>query len=339
MVRYHSVKDMSKDEWLQWRNKGVGASEVPTITGHNEYQCSLELFYKKLGAPTFDIHNLAMLIGTETEDVNATFWQYWEGSEKSVIDNYKLGRVIRQSERVHAFAVNDLMPSLFVSLDRRILPNGNNAGYGALEFKNTNSFVLRKYENNVVPSHLIQLITQIGVCEFEYGEIAYMFDNKHFDVFAIPDIKPFMGTFEKIVQQVGDFWKNVLLARPLYNQMINAKINMNMRLYSELEREISALEPPVQNSQAYKDFLKERYKDKLIDKVIKGTPELLQIAIENKTVKEQIKELENKANYTESTLRKFIGDNKATKIDFGRDGYVSWKQSVDGKIIFNNKIK
>jgi predicted phage-related endonuclease len=338
VIQWIKTENMSKEDWLQWRNQGIGASEISAITGHNEYQCNLELFYQKIGVPRLDITNLAMLIGLESEDTNAKLWQYWEGDEQSVVRNYQMSNVVRQSEKVGAFAVNDKYPHIFVSLDRKILPH-NGKGYGALEFKNTNSFVLRKYENNVVPAHLIQLITQICVCEFEYGEIAYMFENKHFDIFPIPDIKPFMGTWEHIVTQVNDFWDRVVKARPIYNQMASAKMNMNMRLYAELERELSSLEPPAQNSQAYQNFLKERYKQTAQEVIVKGNLELLEVAKTHKAIKEKLKTIETHINECEIKLKQHIGDNKATKIDFGRDGYVSWKKTSDGKIIFSNKVK
>ena len=44
-----STKDMPQEEWLRWRNKGIGGSDVATICGLNKYKSPFQLWLEKTG--------------------------------------------------------------------------------------------------------------------------------------------------------------------------------------------------------------------------------------------------------------------------------------------------
>ncbi len=44
-----STKDMSREEWLYWRNKGIGGSDASVICGINKYKSPSELWMEKTG--------------------------------------------------------------------------------------------------------------------------------------------------------------------------------------------------------------------------------------------------------------------------------------------------
>jgi putative phage-type endonuclease len=54
-------------EWLEWRNKGVGASDAPTIMGENPWKTSTELLREKRGRAKQSEGNAAMARGTALE--------------------------------------------------------------------------------------------------------------------------------------------------------------------------------------------------------------------------------------------------------------------------------
>lgn len=49
-----NTKGMTNEEWLEWRNKGIGGSDVATICGLNKYKSALELWMEKLGYKEYD---------------------------------------------------------------------------------------------------------------------------------------------------------------------------------------------------------------------------------------------------------------------------------------------
>jgi putative phage-type endonuclease len=44
-----STLNMPREEWLQWRKKGIGGSDAATILGLNPYASLLSLWADKLG--------------------------------------------------------------------------------------------------------------------------------------------------------------------------------------------------------------------------------------------------------------------------------------------------
>ena len=55
-------------EWLEWRHKGIGASEAPTVMGENRFESASTLLQKKREPVILDSRpNAAMRLGTELE--------------------------------------------------------------------------------------------------------------------------------------------------------------------------------------------------------------------------------------------------------------------------------
>ena len=324
---------MSNDQWLAYRTSGLGASEISTILGLNPYKSSIELFYDKIGInPRYNYENIAMFMGKFHEHSVGVLWQYWEGSEESVIANYSAGKIIRKCQRVNAYVRNPKFPHIFVSLDRKINKHGNK-GEGALEIKTISGYESRKWESGIPPSHIIQLQTQIMVCEFDYGELAVQTDGRAFSVFpfvTMPEVQ------ETIANKVANFWEAVLSARKLVNAKVEAERNFNLKLAGELQAEIEVFEPAPDGSEAYKNYLKEKYKNPTTSEKLGGIQEL-EVARKAKKVKEQIKDLKKEQTLSENILKKALGDVQA--LDFGTNGRVSWKSDINGTRRFINNVK
>ena len=65
-----STLGMSREQWLAFRKRGVGGSDVPTIMGMNPYKAEIELWYEKLSLiPELTIENIAMFGGKRGEDL------------------------------------------------------------------------------------------------------------------------------------------------------------------------------------------------------------------------------------------------------------------------------
>ena len=55
-------------EWLEWRHRGIGASEAPTVMGENRFESVSTLLQKKRDPVVLDSSpNAAMRLGTELE--------------------------------------------------------------------------------------------------------------------------------------------------------------------------------------------------------------------------------------------------------------------------------
>lgn len=316
-----STLGMSREQWLAFRKRGVGGSDVPTIMGMNPYKAEIELWYEKLSLiPELTIENIAMFGGKRGEDLVAEdYWPYWAGTEESVIENYNAGKVIRKCQRVNAYIQNPDYPWLFVSLDRKINRHGGK-GEGVLEIKNTSGYEQDKWESGIPPSNLLQVTTQIFVTILEYGELAILRDGRKFDVF---DIEKRDKIFQSIVVKTKKFWDTVIEGRKILTQKYEAIQQSNKRLADELQAQLELLEPEPDGSEAYEKFLKTKFRKSIAEAgLVKGTDEQYEMALAHKNIKEQMKKLTDNARDYENRLKRVIGDG--TAIDFGKGGRVSW---------------
>ena len=338
-VRWQDNGTLTYAEWLVARLKTIGASEVGTIVYGNPYTSNLELFYEKIGAGRDRVENIRMFLGKETEETSRKLHSYYEGTEQSVVDNYRAGRKIRESINLNSTAFNDKYPHLSCTPDSEIQDFGIYAGRGkgSLEIKNTTSWYLNSFESGLPTDNVLQLMTQIIVCQYNYGELFYFIDNSKFQLHPIS--KEDIGNIEEtIMLHTIPFWDNVLLARPLYNQLYEAQRNMNMRLVGELQNEIASLEPPAQNTTGYLNFLSKKYTDKMAGMgIMEGNDAQLSIARKHKELGKQIKVLEEDKRKLEIELKQILGDKHT--LNFGKNGKISWAESKSGVRSFLNNCK
>lgn len=330
---YTSTNGMSYDDWLSFRKCGLGASEVGAVMGLSQYKSSLELFHDKASSKiNYTPENMAMFMGHEMEDLISKMWSFWDKDEEGMIRNYRAGTPVRKMQKVNAYVQNPKYPWLFVSLDRKI-NKYKGKEEGALELKTISSFEAKKWIAEIPPQYLIQVITQMLVCEFEYGEIAILQDGRKLDVLPLEFNQ---NIAQQIIEETHDFWIRVQEGRKLYTQKFEAERNFNQRLAEEIEARIFEIEPEADNSLGFESYMKESYK---ISEDIgrEGTVLELDNARKHKEAKESIKKWEEVARTSQNYLMNQMRELEC--LDFGKDGKVYWKTDKRGVRTFRNNIK
>lgn len=112
------TKDMSREEWLEWRRKGFGGSDVPTLLGINKYQSIAQLVYDKRG---------------ETEDREAGEAAYWGNTLEDVVAKEFTKRTGKRLQKRNTIYQHPKYPWMLANLDRVVM--GEDAGW---EGKTTN---------------------------------------------------------------------------------------------------------------------------------------------------------------------------------------------------------
>lgn len=338
MVKWKSFEGLSDAEWQLLRLNSIGASEVGTICVGSNFSSNLELYYQKIGLGKPTVKNIRMDIGTETEPLTFKYWRYYEGSEASIIANKQNGRIIKNGTCKKETAFNDKYPHLSVSPDARIQPYGiyEGMGEGCLEIKNTMEYVLKSYENGLPLGWIFQIATQLMVTEFKYGELFLFVDNRRFQLEPLTR-KTTKKLEETILIHTTDFWERVTKARPVVNQMFEFRRTYNMKAADEALREIQQLEPPVQNTRGYMDFLTEQYKERAAGAGIKeGTAADLELARKHKQIAKKISALEKEKQLVEIHLKQIM--KESNQLDFGKNGKINFYPNVNGNRTFKNNI-
>ncbi len=322
---------LHSNEWYNFRlMNGVGASEIGTIMGLNSYKTSLKLFYEKIGAIPQQVKNVRMHIGHISEPIISDLFEYWELNNDVFLDNLNKKRKVRKLEELNTYCVNDDMPNVFASLDRRF--DDVDGEYVGVELKNTSQMEYSKYET-VNPCHLMQVATQIICSGYKGGYLATLVDNVRFEVLYL-SYKEALSMKKAILSAVKTFWGGVLRARELQTQIYHAKNNYNEKLVAELEMQLLQCEPTCDNDMAFLEHLSERYKIRSGGIPMKGDDVLLQKARELKKIETKKKKLiESEAKIKADLVREMRKEDRLS-IDFGKDGSVTFFNGT-----FKNKIK
>ncbi len=329
-----STIDMPREQWLSFRDSGIGASEMASVLGVG-YTSPIEMFYRKL-EPTRDVEAYyRMWLGRKLEPLmadNLRHWDFQKGTLAAMMENEIAGNKVTHVQKVNAYIVNPAYPWIFVSFDLIISKRANGAE-GAAELKTISRYEEDRWINGIPHSHVIQINTQMLVGELTWGVVPAMVEFSGFNVYPF---EPNTGIINEIVTVSHDFWYNkVLPARKFRTMQYEAERNFNMKLWQECEIEITKLEPDLIGSENEDKFLTEKHKCKR-DHIglIPGTEQDYDIAKELRRFKNQIKEIEGKAQQNENKLKNRL--REGLKLDFGSSGYVSWSGNPRR---FINKIK
>lgn len=331
MITWQDNTKLTQDEWVFGKLKTIGASETGAICIGSPYTSSIEIFYHKIGVYKPPVTNIRAFLGLQTEDVSETVWKYYSGTDESVAINNKSGNQIKDCYNKKATCFNSKYPHLSATPDRIIKPFGIYAGRGegSLEFKNTQSFILKQYSPGLPPENVFQLVTQNMMANFKYGELFYFKDNRSFESHLM-ERKDSKKVEQIILERTIPFWQNVLLARPLYNQLFEAKRVFNFKLAAELEQEIVKLEPPIQYSDGYLKFINENYKSRASLGGKEAAAAEVEKAKRYRDLGEKINKLEKEKQQMEIDLKVAMKD--ATILNLGKNGQVSWQQYENRKI-------
>lgn len=301
-----STADMTKADWLKFRENGIGASEIATVMGLNQYKSAHQLFYEKVeGAPEQD-DSIAMFMGRYNEDSIADLWQYWENDQLTMMKNYSEKKIVRKCRKINAYLINPDFPHLFVSLDRVINKNGTDKEQ-ALELKTISAYSSDQWISGIPPQYIVQLQQQLLVSGLEEGELCILKDGRYMEVYSFSRNQEIINN---IIEQSTHFWNNVIEARKLRAQGLP---------YEHLE-------PEIDNIEAYKDFLNERFtataqKAEPTDDIYFTGMEYLKCNEDEKAIKLEKTRLSN-------IIKAHMGE--ASMIDYGTGGKITWNENKAG---------
>ncbi|QAW34138.1 hypothetical protein ETK61_15530 [Bacillus subtilis] len=147
---FASTADMSRDEWLLERRKGIGGSDASVILGINKWRTPFELWLDKTGqVPVSESGSEAAYFGSLLEDIVAKEFEIRSGKKvrrrKAMLRHPKHGFIL-------------------ANVDRMIV--GEKA---ILECKTTSAYNLKEWEDDEIPdSYIVQVQHYLGVLGPEY---------------------------------------------------------------------------------------------------------------------------------------------------------------------------
>lgn len=160
------TKNLSREEWLEHRRKGIGGSDAAVVCGLSPYRSKIELWADKTGRMPETEDNEAMRVGRDLEDYVAK--RFCEATGKKV-------------RNLNAMYAHDDYDYIRANVDRDIV--GENAG---LECKTTSAFARSDFENGEIPAYYYcQCCHYMNVMGYDRMYLAVLVMGKAFYWFTI----------------------------------------------------------------------------------------------------------------------------------------------------------
>lgn len=182
--------DLSREEWLEERRKGIGGSDASAILGLNPYVSPFDVYATIKGLKPDQPDNEAMRQGRDLEDYVAS--RFVEATGKSV-------------RRRNAILQHPEYPWMIGNVDRLVV--GENAG---LECKTTSILNKAKFSQGEYPStYYVQCVHYMAVTGAERWYLAVLVLNKEFHIYTIERDE---AEIEALIEAEKQFWENHILA-------------------------------------------------------------------------------------------------------------------------------
>lgn len=186
------TENMPEEEWLSWRRKGIGGSDVAAALGLSPYKTKRELFYDKIGAEPVaegEDRTITFEIGHLLEDVVAQIF------------SKKTGLFVYRDQTMYR---HPLFPFMIADVDRFVEePDGSRS---LLECKTAHYDTQYLWANDAVPRHYeMQVRHYMSVMNINKAYIACLFSNSEKD-FVWRVIERDLEEEENTILQLQDFW-------------------------------------------------------------------------------------------------------------------------------------
>src|SRR5690625_3499769 len=181
--------DMSREEWLRERKKGIGGSDASAILGFNPWKSAFELYIDKTSDHVEEIDNEAIHFGNVLEDIVAEEF------------TRRTGKKVRRRNQMFKHREH---PFMLANIDRDVV--GERA---LLECKTTNAFNADAWEgDHIPPAYICQLQHYMAVLDYEKAYIAVLIGGQKFVWKEIERDDEFI---EMMIEAEKHFWNEHVL--------------------------------------------------------------------------------------------------------------------------------
>lgn len=185
MSNTKSTLEMTHQEWLEDRRKGIGGSDVATILGLNKYKSVYQLWLEKTGQ-----------VEVTSAQSEAAYWG--NTLEEVVAEEFskRTGKKVRRRNRVFE---HSKYPFLRANIDRDIV--GENA---VLECKTANQYLANEWDEDEIPiQYICQVQHYMNVLNLDYVYFAVLIGGQKF---IWKKMERDQELIDMITEKLVEFW-------------------------------------------------------------------------------------------------------------------------------------
>lgn len=209
------TKGLSKPDWLRYRQKGIGGSDIASVCGINSWKSPLALWHEKTEKIKDDEEeNIPAEVGIALEPFMKRRFEKWlikEGGQKNP-SVFKVPYILQNKDNPIALANIDgafirQRPEGWHSPD----PEDLYAGLCITEYKTTSEFFYKQWQDDNLPdNYYLQVQWYLYVTGLEYCYLSFLIGNRKFDVLII---KRNQEVIDEIVGKAEYFWKTYVTTK------------------------------------------------------------------------------------------------------------------------------
>ena len=191
--RLASTTELTREQWRDIRQLGIGSSDAAVAIGLSPYKCPLSLWLEKTArkAPEDISQKEAVLWGVELEPVLAQVYTKRTG--------YKV-------RRVNAVLQHPEHTFMLANLDREVV--GHPDGPGILEIKTASYHSAPQWEEGVPVAYQCQVLHQLAVTGHAWAEVAVLIGGQDFRIYRIERDEE---KIRDLTEREAQFWQMVAL--------------------------------------------------------------------------------------------------------------------------------
>lgn len=195
-IRLVSTKDMPRSEWLDVRNKGIGASEAATAIGINPYQSQLELWMIKTGRMSPDFNQ-------EPEDSSSPM--YWGNVLEPIVAEHYTRKTGLKARRVNSVLQHpDPDKSwMLANLDYAVVGSND---VQILECKTAGEYGSKLWKDGVPEYYQCQVQHQLAITGKQTADLAVLICGQEFRIYRIERDDELI---DQLIQLEREFWQFV----------------------------------------------------------------------------------------------------------------------------------
>lgn len=193
------ISNLSREDWLEYRKKGIGGSDVAAIMGISPFATIRDLFYNKTGVQPViqeeeESNWVAKEVGHRLEDLVAEIF-----SKKTGLEVFPVRVMFR----------HPLYPFMLADVDFFVrMPDGT---FAILECKTCNYNAKYKWADEGIPAHyVLQVRHYLSVMNMQKAFIACLYGNNE-NEFVYRTIERDLIEEEDIIDQETYFWQEHVL--------------------------------------------------------------------------------------------------------------------------------
>ena len=191
-----STENLSTEEWLRWRQKGIGGSDVAPILGISKWSSAIDIWLSKTNQKRDEVvENEAMTWGKILEPVIRD--RFREVTGRKVIE-------------VHAILQNEEHPFMIADIDG--LTTDDNGEPAILECKCVSEFKRSEWETDIPVYYRTQVEHYLAVTGLSTAYVAALIGG---NTFVIREVHADKEMQAMLVAVEADFWRKVVnMERP-----------------------------------------------------------------------------------------------------------------------------